>query len=94
MNDKFVRSRAVDFAQRVKKDAGEQPEAQCRLAWRIALGREPSPSELASGTAFLATQLQRRSAPSANPPKVSAQSLALADLCQAIFAMNEFIYVD
>src|SRR5678816_3759204 len=53
LNDKFIRARAVDFAQRVEKDAGAPAGGQVRLAWRLALGREPSASEVESGTAFL-----------------------------------------
>jgi hypothetical protein len=94
LNDKFVRARALDFAQKVEKKAGAQIEAQCRLAWSLALGREPSTTELQSGTAFLDTQLQQHSTRDPGNPKTDAQNLALADLCQAIFAMNEFIYVD
>src|SRR5207253_8914710 len=48
LNDKFVRARATDFAQKVEKEAGTEPEAQVRLAWRLALGREPSTNELES----------------------------------------------
>ena len=94
LNDKFVRARALDFAQRVEKEAGAEPGAQVHLAWRLALGREPSTAELKSGTAFINTQLQQRSTREPDKPKIDAQGLALADFCQAIFAMNEFIYVD
>lgn len=94
LNDKFVRARALDFAQRVSKEAGAQADAQCRLAWRLALGREPSDTELKSGGDFLESQVQQHSSRVADGAKVDVQSLALADLCQAIFAMNEFIYVD
>jgi hypothetical protein len=94
LNDKFIRARAVDFAQRVEKDAGAQPEAQVRLAWRLALGHEPSTVELNSATAFINTQTQQRATRDPAKPKSESQQLALADFCQAIFAMNEFIYVD
>ena len=94
LNDKFVRARALDFAQRVEKEAGAEPGAQVHLAWRLALGREPSPAELDSGTAFLNAQLQERSRREPDKLKADAENLALADLCQAIFALNEFIYVD
>ena len=94
LNDKFVRARALDFAERVGKEAGPEPEAQVRLAWRLALGREPSNGELQSGTAFLNAQLRQRSAREPDEPKSDSQNLALADFCQAIFALNEFIYVD
>src|SRR5216110_2245882 len=61
LNDTFVRARAMDFAERVGKEAGVEPEAQVRLAWRLALGREPSGSEVESGTAFINARLQQRS---------------------------------
>jgi hypothetical protein len=92
LNDKFVRARALDFAQRVEKEAGLKPEAQVRLAWRLALGREPSTDEQKSGMAFLNAQLRQRS--TRDPARTETQPLALVDLCQAIFAMNEFMYVD
>jgi uncharacterized protein DUF1553/uncharacterized protein DUF1549/cytochrome c len=92
LNDSFVRARAMDFAQRVQKEAGAETEAQVRLAWRLALGREPSTDELDSANAFINVQIQQRS--TREPVKTETQQLALADFCQAIFALNEFIYVD
>jgi hypothetical protein len=94
LNDKFVRARSIDFAERVGKEAGAKPEAQVRLAWRLALGREPSAGELESGTAFINARLQQRSTRDSGKPETDLQNLALADFCQAIFALNEFIYVD
>ena len=44
--------------------------------------------------AFLNTQRQQRSTREPGKPNADAQNLALADFCQAIFALNEFIYVD
>jgi len=94
LNDKFVRARAIDFAQRVEKEAGAEPQAQVRSAWRLALGREPSAGELESGTAFINAQVGQRSAREPDKRRTELQNLALADFCQAIFALNEFIYVD
>jgi hypothetical protein len=94
LNDKFVRARAIDFAQRVEKEAGAKLEAQVRLAWQLALGREPSSSELESGVAFINAQLQQRFTREPDKPKTDLHKLALADFCQAVFALNEFIYVD
>lgn len=94
LNDTFVRARAVDFAGKLGKEAGPEPQAQVRLAWRLALGREPSMNELASGTEFIKAQAEQRSTRDPDRPKTHQQSLALADFCQAIFALNEFVYVD
>jgi len=94
LNDKFVRARSMDFAQKVEKQAGAEPEAQVRLAWRSALSREPSAGELESSRAFIKAQILERSTRDSDKSKSDPRNLALADLCQAIFALNEFIYVD
>jgi hypothetical protein len=94
LNDDFVRARAMDFARRVEKEAVAQTEAQVHLAWRLALGREPSPGELDWATAFINAQIQQRSTREPDKPHTHARGLVLADFCQAIFALNEFIYVD
>src|SRR5216110_1504495 len=62
LNDKFVRARAIDFAERVATQAGPKPEARVQLAWRLALVREPSAAELDSGVSFIKSQLAQRSA--------------------------------
>jgi hypothetical protein len=92
LNDPFVRARAMNFAERVAKEAGAETGGQVRLAWRLALGREPSAAELKSGMMFLNARFGRRSTRA--PAETETQLLALADFCQAIFALNEFIYVD
>jgi hypothetical protein len=88
LNDRFVRLRAEDFARRLKKEAGEQTKTQVQLAWRLAFARDPLPNELEASTSFIEAQSTRRS----QAPK--SAELALADFCQMVFAMNEFIYVD
>jgi len=94
LNDRFVRDRAADLARRLEKEAGDEIEAQVRLGWRLALAREPSASELESSIAFIKAQSQRRTDREATLAENNAQHVALTDFCQAIFALNEFIYVD
>jgi len=94
LNDKFIRARALDFAQRVEGEAGPDIAAQVRLAWRLALGRDPLAGEQVSAAAFINAQIQQRAEREPAKSKDDAWQLALADFCQAIFAMNEFIYVD
>ena len=77
-----------------EKEAGAEPEAQVRFAWRLALGRDPSMDELTSATAFISAQMRQRSMRDPSTPENEIRPLALADFCQVIFAMNEFIYVD
>jgi hypothetical protein len=92
LNDAFIRARAGDFARKLRQEAGADAEAQVRLAWRIALGRPPSGSELEMAVAFVKNQLKQRIARAST--EADAQRLALIDLCQGILAMNEFIYID
>jgi hypothetical protein len=80
LNDRFVRLRSEDFAARLKREAGDGSARQIAMAWRLALGREATQSELDAGISFLRCQ--------------EGNSQALANLCQSIFALNEFVYVD
>jgi NAD(P)H-dependent flavin oxidoreductase YrpB (nitropropane dioxygenase family) len=85
LNDRFIRARA--------KEAGDET-AQVQLAWQLALAREPSADELKSSVEFIQSQLLQRSTRDSDKSAGDARHLALADFCQALFAMNEFIYVD
>jgi hypothetical protein len=46
LNNSFVDRQSRYFAERVRREAGEDPEAQVRLSHRLALGREPSAQDL------------------------------------------------
>jgi len=52
-NGDFVNEQSRHFAARLAREAGGDPVKQLRLAWRLALCREPSTTELAKLTAFL-----------------------------------------
>jgi hypothetical protein len=93
LNDRFIRARAEDLARRLAKEAGDET-AQVQLAWQLALAREPSADELKSSVEFIQSQLLQRSTRDSDKSAGDARHLALADFCQALFAMNEFIYVD
>src|SRR5262249_58975404 len=45
MNDTFVQRQADKLAERVRKSAGEDRDAQVTLAYRVALGRAPTAEE-------------------------------------------------
>ena len=51
-NGEFVNLQAHQLAARLVKEAGDDPRRQIRLAWRLALCREPSAAELAKMLAF------------------------------------------
>ncbi len=94
LNDPFVRARATDFADRLLRDADGDPARSVDRAYRLAFGRPPIDAERNAGVEFLAAQSRERSArdPKAGPPEIRRQ--ALTDYCQALFGLNEFIYVD
>jgi hypothetical protein len=94
LNDKFVRARALNFAERVRHDAAAGLPDQLQLAWRLALAREPSAAELSSAQEFFERQLGKRLRRDSQIAKSESETLVLADICQTLFALNEFIYVD
>jgi cytochrome c553 len=55
-NGEFVNQQAQHFAKRLKREAGNDPEKQITLAWKLALCRNPSPDELAKMRTFLQDQ--------------------------------------
>ena len=75
MNNAFVILQAQRFAERLRREAADLPEAQIGHAYRLALGRAPAPFELQKSLEYL----------KANPG-------GLADFCQALFSLNEFVY--
>ena len=92
LNDPFVRDRAVEFADRLIKESGDDVDSAVRGAFAIALARSASESELESSAAFIAsrrTERQKRGS-----TEQDAQRAALADFCQTMFGLNEFLYVD
>lgn len=89
LNDPFARRVSLAFADRLQADSND-PAVWIREGYWLALGRPPRESELALSLSFLELQTRERSARGAN----DAQRSALADLCQAWFSLNEFLFVD
>lgn len=85
LNNEFVLKQANLFAQRVLTDAGPEQVAQVRVAYRTALSRDPSESELRANVEFLN---RRQAAPGGSALQ------ALTDLCDVILNLNEFIYIN
>jgi len=75
MNNNFVITEAKFFAERLRREAGDDARAQVDRAFRLALGRSPDEFERAKAVAFIR----------GNPD-------GLAEFCQAIFNLNEFVY--
>jgi hypothetical protein len=87
MNSQLGRESAAGLALRV---GGEQrSEGRIRRAYKLVLGRAPSPDETRLAVDFLACQRSRYSEGGTPEP----EHRALADFCQALLSMSETIYV-
>ncbi len=90
LNGPQVRSFAEAFARRISpREATPLPDA-VRSGYRIALGREPSAEELSDSVQFVREQMESYRAGTPSNPRQTA----LADFCQVLLGLNEFIYVD
>ncbi|MCS6975432.1 MAG: PSD1 and planctomycete cytochrome C domain-containing protein [Gemmatales bacterium] len=90
MNNPQVRTYARGFARRLLGDENEPWSEIVRRGYRYALGRVPEAEEQAASIAFVQRQLESYLAEG----KADARQLAVADFCQVLFCMNEFVYVD
>ena len=88
MNSPFIRKLAEEFAKRVRPDKQKNLEQTVNDVYAIALSRQPSPEEQQQMLQFIHYQTESYGA---NP---QAGELAVADFCQLIFCMNEFVFVD
>jgi uncharacterized protein DUF1553/uncharacterized protein DUF1549 len=102
LNSPEMLENARHFARRLLKEAREE-EARIIYAYRLALGRKPSPSELQIAIEFLEKQtgqLRGRPAGQLVLPKELPEgtdpyaSAALTDYCLALMNLNEFVYID
>ncbi|MDX1945665.1 MAG: PSD1 and planctomycete cytochrome C domain-containing protein [Pirellulaceae bacterium] len=88
LNSPLVRESAHGFAARLL--AEKTAEESVRQGYLAAVGREPDGTELAAAVAFLASQQRSYEA----DQKPASRELALADFCQVLFGLNEFVYVE
>jgi hypothetical protein len=70
LNDEFTLKSSEAFAKRVRAEAGPDANAQVSRAWKLVMGREPTPVERGAALAFLAEQAQLL------PPVVDAAKAA------------------
>ncbi|QEL20819.1 DUF1553 domain-containing protein [Limnoglobus roseus] len=89
MNNEFVRTQAGHFAARVVRDTPKESDPVTTV-WQLAYLRPPTADELRFATAFLKDQTATLRGGKAKDP----DRAALVNLCQQLFASNEFLYVD
>jgi hypothetical protein len=90
MNNPHVRSYAEGFAERLLPKLRESPAAAIREAYSIAFARVPTDAELSDGVEFVKSQAASYIESEEGEP----QQQALADFCQALICLNEFLVVD
>ena len=88
MNSPQGRQSAEALAQRIASPGDDA--ASVRLAYQLALSREPSGDELKVAAEFIAGARSLRR----EQGQTEVDAAALADFCQLLFGLNEFIYVD
>ncbi|WP_241179952.1 DUF1549 and DUF1553 domain-containing protein [Humisphaera borealis] len=87
MNSRFASEQAATLAERVAKEAGNDPTAQVNRAFELAMARPPRTEELEAALAYLAT--------SAEPEiKASVKLSPLGSFCLVLLNSNEFLYVN
>jgi hypothetical protein len=94
MNGEFVTRQADRFAQRLEQQAGPDVDAQISLAFRLAVAREPVPSEVDALRQFLQREVGRQRqelAEEASDPGL-LRHRALVQMCRAMLNLNEFVY--
>jgi uncharacterized protein DUF1553/uncharacterized protein DUF1549/cytochrome c len=96
LNGEFVQEESRSFAERLRKEVGEEPARQVERAYRLALARPPSASEMETALGFLARQAERARKPGAGAPpsEIDAARRALESFCLVVLNLNEFVYVD
>ncbi|MEO6246766.1 MAG: DUF1549 and DUF1553 domain-containing protein, partial [Opitutaceae bacterium] len=85
MNNDAVLARSSDLATRIAQEAPETLETKLARAFALALSRPPTGDELLRLGQFYDAQLALRG---------GNAHRTLTDLCQVIFNLNEFIYVN
>jgi hypothetical protein len=92
LNDARVIDAAEKFARRVLDTAARHDAAaQIGLSFRIALGRDPSPAEMARSQELLSEHAAELA--TADVPADELPPRALAHLCHMLLNSNEFLYV-
>jgi hypothetical protein len=88
LNSRFAVGRARALAARLSREAGPDAGRQVVLAFLLTAGRDPSPEERADSLGFLRDQRALYAG------HKDADSRALVDFCQLLFASNLFLYVE
>jgi hypothetical protein len=90
LNNEQIVERARATARRLLSPAGTTPQDAIARGYLIALSRLPDETELNQSVEYVARATEAYAASG----KENAGELAMADFCQVLFSLNEFIYID
>jgi hypothetical protein len=90
MNGPVARRAAEGFAARLEEPAAESMRDAVREAFLMALAREPSSGECDRWTRMIDVDIAEYAAAGHG----DSRQRALADFCQVLLSMNEFVYVE
>ncbi|MDA0842148.1 MAG: DUF1549 and DUF1553 domain-containing protein, partial [Planctomycetota bacterium] len=90
MNNERMRNYSKSFAKRLSPMLAKSTADAVRAGYRIALSREPDSEESSSTGAFIDRQNQAYK----TEGRTDSKALAMADFCQVLLSLNEFIYVE
>mgnify|MGYP001204385681 CR=1 FL=1 len=94
LNNEFYRSQSRHFAERVIKEAGGKAAERVKKVYEVALGRPPAENEIKLGLDFLARQETSYEELKKQKSNIDPPRYALANYCQTVMGLNEFIYID
>jgi hypothetical protein len=108
-NSRFARQQSQEMAKRILSEVGNDPEKQVGRVFQLALQRKPTAEEKAKSLAFLGqsdpssltllvkTETSGGLESDASPPLMRTTTEykgSLADLCMAMFNINEFVFLE
>jgi hypothetical protein len=85
LNSEFMNQEAEKLAARLKQEAGEDPAARVKLAWRLVTGRGASEAEVKRGVGMIEALVKSDGA---------TPDVALKYFCLMTLNLNEFVYLD
>ncbi len=88
MNSPFVRQLAEKFAKRIRSEASTTPAEVVDRAYALGLSRPPTDAEKQVMIGFIESQAATYG------DSNEAMELAVADYCQMMMCLNEFVFVD
>ncbi len=94
LNSAFSHEQALFFAERLKREAGDDSEEQIQRAFRLAFSRPPSETEVRDAAAFLDAQVELVKTRSKPEDRSNPKFDALRAFCLVLLSANEFVTVD